>query len=384
MATEALRNQRPDSEPRVIECNAAGIERTILVNGLAPRVGGGLSYLSAQIAALNRVRPDIRVRLLAAPWNAESFKSSVSCDIEIVKVRGLISRLIFEQVILPFLGTHDLLYCPSNFCPIIFRRRPIVLTLQNANHFGPGRWVRSSSALRKRFEIWLARSSVKRADRTVVISRTLLNYVNSDGIPSASLRVVLSGHPSWPSESRKPACLAAQDGPYCLSIANHSPHKNLDDIVSAWGLAFSSNEPTDPRLVIVGVVSEDKRRRQAARLPVHLQGRLHFLGSVSDRAEIKWLISNAIALISASELEASPLTPLEALSLNCPALLSDIPAHRETGGSACCYFPVHDVEQLAVLLREASAGRVIRPNFPVPITWDENARQLSAVFDELI
>jgi glycosyltransferase involved in cell wall biosynthesis len=104
---------------------------------------------------------------------------------------------------------------------------------------------------------------------------------------------------------------------------------------------------------------------------------------VADRAEVRWLLAHALAMVAPSALEAFPLTPAEAGSLGCPVILSDIPAHREVAGDHATYVPVGDIDGLAGAIGNAVDRPSRRKPWTLRQTWESNARALAAVFDEL-
>lgn len=331
--------------------------------------------------AIQRIRPDLRVRLLVSEHNAEALSSDLHYETTVVRYKGTLMRLLYEQTILPFKGSEDLLYCPSNFCPLIKTKRPVVVTLQNANHFGPGRRL-GGARIRKLVEIALAQISARRADRVIVISLSLLRYLREDRIHHDRLRYIPSGVPHWPNESIAPSGMPTT-GDFFVSLTSDSQYKHIPLLVRAWASAYGGT-PNPPHLVLVGRISPESCRAYESLIETSLRDNLLCLGTVSVRAHIKWLLENARAMVSTSALEAFPLPPLEALSLGCPTILSDIPAHRETGGSLAQYFPVGDIAALTKMIIQTPQ----RSHSQVSLdgewfSWDDNAYALGEVFDEL-
>ncbi len=97
---------------------------------------------------------------------------------------------------------------------------------------------------------------------------------------------------------------------------------------------------------------------------------LHLAGRIDD-AELAWLYQHGDALIAPSAYEGLDFPVLEALSLGLPVAASDLPVHREIGGTQCVYFRVGDVGGAAAALKET----ILRgPGEPAPLpTWRECA-----------
>jgi glycosyltransferase involved in cell wall biosynthesis len=347
-----------------------------MVNALSARAGGGLTHIEQQLQALEEVRPDLQLLVLASPSNEEPLKRLLRSAVVTVRAPNLAFRLIYEQVVLPRARADcRLLYCPGNFCPIARTDFPIVLTIQNAIHFGSGSRAARPS-FRQRAEIALARASVKRADVVLAVSETLRSLVAQDGLASDKLKVLRSGTPSWPEAESRPAGVAA-DADFVLSVANDHPHKQLADLVAACRLMWRE-EPGAPDLVLVGTVTRDRVHQLSVDCPPQ---RLKFLGPINSRAELKWLMKNARVLVSTSSIESFGLTLVEAASVGCPVIATDIPAHREVAAAAS-FVPVGDPVALADRLLNTEPRCSRGGVFPEEImTWEENARRLADVFD---
>src|SRR5690606_6753441 len=113
----------------------------------------------------------------------------------------------------------------------------------------------------------------------------------------------------------------------------------LNDIAKASSALTSQ---FDGRIVIAGAINPDRRAELLA-LAGPAANRLQVLGSVASRADLFELYRSAAVYVSASELEAYPLTLHEAASQGCPMVLTDIPPHREIAGSRAVYYRVGDL-----------------------------------------
>lgn len=357
---------------------------TIVANASSARIGGGLSYIVRQLSALEAVRPDLELRVIGAPWNAEALRSSLRSPVEVLPVPRASARFAFEQLVLPWrLGSSDVLYCPGNFVPLSPRRARTVLTLQNCNYVGPGLTFAANQRWNRKAKIALSHRSLLAADRVVAISHALARDLLAD-LPEVAQRTVIiqSGAPTWPTEERPPPGFPLPAG-HLLSLANDYAHKNLDLLTRAWVTAFSGPSDRVPALVFAGDITPARREAHLALVPVRLRPLVVHLGPIADRRVVRWLVNHAVAMAAPSALEAFPLTPAEAAALGCPTVLSDIPAHREVAGPNTRYVPSGDEMAFARALREVVDDPPPRTPWMWPRTWEDNASDLGAVFDEV-
>ena len=356
----------------------------VLVDATAIRLGGGLSYVTRQLRGVERVAPDLDVRVIAAPWNDAALREALSLPVEVAAVRSTRGRLVHEQFGLARrVPAGAVLHCPGNLAPILPGRRPATaVTIQNPNLFGVGRTLPHNRAWSRRLRVYGARRSVEVSNRVIAVSESMMAQVRAD-VPDLGDRgvVVQSGRPEWVEGEERPDGLPVEGLDYLLSLANDAPHKRLDDLVRAWDRAFSAGSADAPALVFVGDLPEARREQQRALVARHLRPRLLHTGPVDRPEVLRWLVAHAVAMVATSALEAHPHTPAEAGALGCPLVLSDIAPHRETATDhAYSYVPVGDVETLATVLRGVVTEGDRTP-WTWPVTWDDHARQLIGVWE---
>jgi glycosyltransferase involved in cell wall biosynthesis len=357
----------------------------VVVDALPVHFGGGGTALVEQLAALERVAPDLELHVLAAPWNAAALRAALGSevrgsDVRTVTVADGASRVVWEQLALPWLGRRPgVLYCPGNLAPLAPTRLPVVLAVQNPNLVGRGRRLPHNRRWGRRLRVAACQVSMRRARWIVAVSESLRAEVVADQPRLADrVSVVPLGPPAVATPSRRPAALRPEVHDYVLVLANDAPHKRLDDAVAAWGRAFGEHPDRAPHLVLAGRVEPRRRADHRHLVPAGLRPRLVHLGPVVDRREVTWLLGHARVLVAASELESFGLTTLEAGALGCPLLLSDIPAHREVAGTHATFSPVRDVAALAGALARTEPAPERRP-WSWPVSWDEHAERLAAV-----
>lgn len=138
---------------------------------------------------------------------------------------------------------------------------------------------------------------------------------------------------------------------YFLYVGNAYPHKNLETLL----LSFSKLRQKEKKLIIVG--KEDfflKRIRKFADKLGILEN-IVFKGKASDD-ELSVLYSNALCLIVPSFSEGFSLSVLEAMSLKCRVILSDIPTHREIAKDTCLYFDPTNSDDLKNKMEDVFKG----------------------------
>jgi glycosyltransferase involved in cell wall biosynthesis len=84
---------------------------------------------------------------------------------------------------------------------------------------------------------------------------------------------------------------------------------------------------------------------------------VHFLGLVPDE-DVPALYEGAVALVMPAYFGPTNLPPLEAVTLGCPVIYSDLPEFREQMGTAALYCDLENVlsltDHLAALMNEAT------------------------------
>ncbi len=101
----------------------------MVVDATAIRLGGGLSYVTRQLRGVERVAPDLDVRVVSAPWNDAALREALDLPVEPSGVRSTRGRLVHEQFGLPrHVPSGAVLHCPGNLAPIL----PVTITSDTA------------------------------------------------------------------------------------------------------------------------------------------------------------------------------------------------------------------------------------------------------------
>jgi glycosyltransferase involved in cell wall biosynthesis len=122
---------------------------------------------------------------------------------------------------------------------------------------------------------------------------------------------------------------------YILSVSSLDPRKNLNNLIEAF-----KNIDKEIKLIIVGLKKDNFEFNEEL-----LCSNIIIKSYVSDN-ELGLLMSNAEAFVYLSFYEGFGLPPIEAMSMGCPVIVSDIPAHREICGNAALYADPNDIEDI--------------------------------------
>ena len=133
------------------------------------------------------------------------------------------------------------------------------------------------------------------------------------------------------------------DYPYILFIGNRRKHKNLSLLIKAFAII---KEKIPHYLVIVGDKEKERDEVDILIEKLNIQERVIQFIKPSDEVIIS-LYKFADLFVFPSLFEGFGLPPLEAVSLGCPVVLSDIPILREIFGEAGFYFNPYSEEDLA-------------------------------------
>ena len=132
---------------------------------------------------------------------------------------------------------------------------------------------------------------------------------------------------------------------YFFYPAQFWPHKNHICIVKA--IAYLREKyGVDKHVVFTGSDKGNKSYVQKMANKLGMSDLVHFPGFMSYE-EIKYLYRHAQAIVYASLMGPNNIPPMEAVYLECPVIISDVPGHVEQFGEAVTYFDRYDPEDLA-------------------------------------
>ena len=227
--------------------------------------------------------------------------------------------------------------------------------------------------------------TVSETSRTAISERFGVERSRLTVVPEAPDPVFRPAEEEAVERARAAVGLSAGE-PFLLYAGGISPHKDVTTLLQA----YSRLDPPRPRLAVVGELETEVYASDAVAVrrliaELGIDDSVLLPGFVPDET-LAALYGGALAVALPSLAEGFGLPPVEAAACGAPTLLSDIPAHRETLGSAAVFFPPRDAARLAEELRRViddpehrcDVGRRCRAAVE-HLSWDAAADRLQAV-----
>ncbi len=202
--------------------------------------------------------------------------------------------------------------------------------------------------------------------------------------PTPRLGEALANHASTKEEFLAQHGLPGQ---YFFYPSQFWPHKNHYTLLKAFKILVDQHV-TDVSLVFTG---SDKGNADYIKQLIHdldLTTKVHILGFVS-KEDLANLYKHALALVFPTHFGPDNLPPLEAFSLGCPVIASQVPGAAEQLGDAALLVDQRDATQMAQamkLVREDETLRheLIQKGLTRAKSWQpqDYAKRLIALLDE--
>jgi glycosyltransferase involved in cell wall biosynthesis len=280
---------------------------------------------------------------------------------------GVFRNILWEQIDLPvFLMKHKnpLLLNLGNTGPVFYPNR--IVTVHDLSFYIHPEWFSKSYRIYYRFVTPLV---IRFSKKVITVSEcSKKEIIARTGIREEKITVVRNAV-SGVFRKRQSQGGRVQ-GRFIFSVSSLDSRKNLGRLVAAYHMAGISDEI---KLVLAG------RADPIFNIEAPEEILAHSVGYIPDE-ELSDLYQHAILFVYPSLYEGFGLPPLEAMSLGCPVILSDIPVFREVFGDAAHYVdPLSSVSIrdgiIHVLSDESYRTELIRRGFERAsrFNWDSSA-----------
>jgi glycosyltransferase involved in cell wall biosynthesis len=204
------------------------------------------------------------------------------------------------------------------------------------------------------------------ADEVVTVSETSERLIIKNKLTSKAVTIV-------PNATNGLAYVNLPVEKKIVYMGSFMPYKNVEDLIRATA------ELEGYRLLLLSKIT-DSKRDELFQLAKKLSVTVEFADGVSDDEYAKHL-STATALVHASSDEGFGIPIIEAMSVGCPVVCSDIPIFREIAGSAGLFFEIGNHKQFAEQVRKAHQERAIMReslmNQARKFDWEQSAKRLA-------
>ena len=340
---------------------------------LKNQVTGVERYTAELIKALSR-RDDLELTVLVTSRQiAETLPERIQSMIRpLTPWSGVLpwkspDRKVFE----PF----DVVHCPTVRTP--FFLRPKCAVVMTVHDLSPLTVPWSHTIPYRAFFRTIAPIRIREADALLSVSEaTARDLTTLLRIPRE--RITVSPHGSRFSSAS--ATFPKQR--YFLAVGTREPRKNLAGVVAAYRLYRQRYPDSDMRLVIAG----GSGWGESVTIDPLIKPYVDELGYTDDDA-LQGLYGNATSLIYPSFYEGFGLPVLEAMSLGCAVITSNVSSLPEVGGDAVLLVdPRSDTEICAAMERLAHDGDEVRRLADAGLlraqkfSWDECAARAMTAY----
>lgn len=256
-------------------------------------------------------------------------------------------------------GVELMLYPISS--PLAFETGiPYVMAIHDLQHRLQPEFPEVSENGEWEFREYLFRNGARYATRLLAESETgksdILNFYGEYGVTSDRVKVLpllpSSSLTSEVSEKEKQRVRDVYELPkeYLFYPAQFWPHKNHLRIVQALGSIKRETGLAIP-ILFSGFHTGDIREQtfeavKTAAAQLQIEDQIHYLGYVPNE-DMSALYAGARALVMPTFFGATNIPPLEAWTLRCPVLTSDIRGIREESGGAAILVDPKSIEAIA-------------------------------------
>ena len=210
---------------------------------------------------------------------------------------------------------------------------------------------------------------LNKADQVVTVSETSKGLIEKNKMTKAPVTVVPNA-----SEGLIRSELPIEQT--IVYMGSFMPYKNVQTLIRATGLM------KDYKLLLLSRINP-QTKSEFNELASQVGANVEFMDGVSDERYAQ-ILSSSTALVHASSDEGFGIPIIEAMSVGCPVICSNIDIFREVAGDAGLFFNNQDPDELAQKVIFASQNREdLQPALIAQankFNWESSAKKLAELF----
>jgi glycosyltransferase involved in cell wall biosynthesis len=283
-----------------------------------------------------------KLRLIADELSVQKWPFLSQCDLILTRIP---IYSIEEQIKFPFLvPACDIFWTPHYNTPVAgLKSKKRIVNIHDVYHLA---FSHTLGYLQRVYAKMMINRAATVSDHILTLSQfskdEIIKYtgVDSEKISAIHLGVDRS-HFSEESHAQEKYKLPSH---YLLFVSTLSPHKNVERLILAWNMIIEKFPAW--KLVLVGKRGKTSPWESIINSNPSLQKSLLFLGHVDDQ-DLPALYRHAHAIVHPSLYEGFGLTPLEAMSCGCPAVISKVASLPEVCGDSALYVDPYNIQDIA-------------------------------------
>ena len=233
----------------------------------------------------------------------------------------------------------DVLFVPAHTLPIL--RKPNLKTVMTVHDLGVEYLPQFHQLKQEIYLKYITKYQLKSATKLIAVSKaTKEDLVKRAGINLKKINVVYEGFDKELFKPTKADRLVNSLMPYYLFVGTIQPRKNLLRIITAFSKLGEGN------LVIAGLRGWLSDDIYALPRKLGIEDKVKFLGYVPDE-KLPALYCGAQALLFCSLFEGFGLPILEAQSVGCPVITSNVSSMPEVAGKGAIYVDPYSIQSIA-------------------------------------
>lgn len=341
--------------------------QTIVIDGAAARVGGGVSRLRELARSTAALAPEHEYIFVAGPTVASQIGSlPPKSRLRTVPrlARSVPLRLLWEHLLMPpslRRSSPDWVLSPFNVLPLgpSGHRPKQAVIVSNLAPFEEETVANARGYQARRLKLLrrLTLASLRRADVVFFLSRRAGELLESK--TSAHVEMLPMSPPDpevLAAAQNSDAAQRVTQGRFFLFVGDVMRHKRVADAVRA--VINLEGKGADVGLVVCGNDVETDYGSQVRALAA-TSDRVRLLGGTAH-ADTLALMRASVATVSCSEIENPGRIPTESLSVGTPLITSDIPSARDVCEDSAMYYPAGDVDALTDAMQQVLDSAQLR------------------------